>query len=128
MLHAAALADIEDNQSADAEAYKFDLLDVTGIDEDSLTALLAEDSKVELLYQWIQNLVVESIGTGVLNMPAPILSRAFQEVAQGMVCYHESAKLSRTPFPFPYAQTCDCLLIWHWLLIPAVTAPWVASP
>jgi len=76
----------------------------------------------------VQNTIVENISNGVLSIPPPILSRSFQELANGMVAFHEAVKVSTIPFPFPYAQTCDCLLILHWLACPILTAQWVTSP
>merc|ERR1712217_367731 len=45
-----------------------------------------------------------------------------------MVAFHDALKISYIPFPFPYAQTCDCLLLVHWIMTPFVTAQWVTSP
>ncbi len=37
-------------------------------------------------------------------------------------------KITEIPFPFPYAQACDCILVVHWILVPLVTSVWVANP
>merc|ERR1712007_159617 len=42
-----------------------------------------------------------------------------------MVAFHEATKISCIPFPFPYAQTCDLLLILHWTFTPVVISQWV---
>jgi len=131
MLHAVALAEIEDTSSSDLSevmAFRYELLDIEALDSESLQAVKESDSKVELVFQWIQQLIVEQIDTGVLSIPAPILSRVFQEIAEGMLRFHEAIKISTIPFPFPYAQTCDFLLILHWLVTPWVTAQWVNNP
>jgi len=133
MLHAAALAELEElnhdvEDIDEITAFSFDLIDPAGIDEASLRAVKGSHSKVELLFSWIQFLIVENIDTGVLSIPAPILSRAFQEIANGMVAFHDAVKITYIPFPFPYAQTCDCLLVMHWLVVPFVTSQWVTSP
>lgn len=128
MMHACALANIEDNpDESTIAAYNYPLIDADAIDEDSLDHLQGSESKVELVFGWIQMLVVHNISTGVLSIPPPILSRAFQELANGMVQFHEAMKISTVPFPFPYAQTCDCLLLMHWLIVPFVTAVWVPA-
>lgn len=44
-----------------------------------------------------------------------------------MIQFHEAMKLSSIPFPFPYAQTCDWLLVIHWILIPFVMQQWVTT-
>jgi len=131
MLHAVALAEIEDCNTDNLEhvsAFKYELVDAQGIDDASLLTIKNSDSKVELVYQWIQLLIVENIGTGVLNIPPPILSRSFQEIANGMVQFHEALKISTIPFPFPYAQTCDCLLLMHWVIAPFVICSWTTHP
>lgn len=131
ILHALALAEIEDSEGMeleDVEAFHFELIDVRGIDDQSLMSLQVCDCKVELVFQWIQQLIVENINLGVLSIPAPILSRSFQELANGMVQFHEAQKISQIPFPFPYAQTCNCLLIIHWTISPFVVSQWVYHP
>lgn len=131
MLHAAALGEIEDTSSKDIEsieAFKFELIDVEGIDEDSLISVMESRAKAELIFQWIQQLIVENIKVGVLSIPAPILSRSFQEMANGMVAFHDAMKISYVPFPFPYAQTCDCLLILHFMITPFVLSQWMNEP
>lgn len=127
MLHAAALGEIEDStlEDVDTNAFKMDLIDPEAIDEASIMHIKQCDAKVELIFQWIQQLVVKNIKTGVLAIPPPILSRAFQEIASGMVHFHDAMKISSVPFPFPYAQTCDCLLLLHWGLVPFVVSQWV---
>lgn len=132
MLHAAALAEIEDSAGGEEEdgreAFNFPLIDADGIDESSLLVVKQSGSKVELIFQWIQQLIVENISTGVLSIPPPILSRSFQEIANGMVAFHDAMKISYIPFPFPYAQTCDFLLLLHWIIVPFVVCQWVTEP
>merc|ERR1712178_494036 len=36
-------------------------------------------------------------------------------------------KIRSVQFPFPYAQTCDILLLFHFVLVPFVTTQWVES-
>eukprot|EP00405_Crypthecodinium_cohnii_P009034 CAMPEP_0206430676 /NCGR_PEP_ID=MMETSP0324_2-20121206/6947_1 /ASSEMBLY_ACC=CAM_ASM_000836 /TAXON_ID=2866 /ORGANISM="Crypthecodinium cohnii, Strain Seligo" /LENGTH=526 /DNA_ID=CAMNT_0053896531 /DNA_START=24 /DNA_END=1604 /DNA_ORIENTATION=+ len=129
MLHALALAEIEDlHEEEDKAAFTYELLDVQAIDKPSLMAIKESDCKVELVFQWIQQLVVENIDSGVLSIPPPILSRAFQELATGMVQFHDAAKISSIPFPFPYAQCCDCFLVLHSLMTPFVMSQLVDKP
>jgi len=129
MLHAAALGEIEDcgeqNQNyAKVAAFKMELIDGEALDEECLRAIRDSDAKVELIFQWIQQLIVENIKTGVLSIAPPILTRSFQEIANGMVHFHDALKISNVPFPFPYAQTCDCLLVLHWFIVPFVVSQW----
>merc|ERR1719291_536486 len=104
-----------------------ELIDADALSPQALKAVRDSNAKVELIFQWIQQLIVENISTGVLSIPPPILSRSFQEIANGMVAFHDAMKISYVPFPFPYAQTCDCLLVFHWLVVPFVTSQWVSN-
>merc|ERR1712217_230853 len=99
-----------------------------GIDSDSLQAIQNSRCRVELIFQWIQCLIIDNIDTGILEIPAPILTRAFQELASGMAAFRDSVKLAYIPFPFPYAQTCDTLLYLHWFVTPFVFVQWVVEP
>lgn len=131
LLHAVALADIEDSGSKDHKAvaaFKYELVDATALDDESLKAVKKSHAKVEMVFQWIQQLIVENIDNNVLRIPAPILSRAFQEIANGMIAFHDAMKISTVPFPFPYAQTCECLLLLHWICTPFVVSQYVSTP
>lgn len=130
MLHAAALGELEDSNKKGVNfiaAFKFELLDVEGIDEESLKVLKQSDTKVELIFHWLQQLMVENIKTGVLSIPGPILARSFQAMERGMMSFNEAMKIARVPYPLPYAQTCDAILILHWLLTPFVVSQWVSE-
>lgn len=130
MMHALALAEMEDTSKVDmrdVHAYNIEVIDASGLDDHSLQTLRDSDQKVELLYQWVQALLVENIGTGVLSVPPPILSRSFQELGVGMVAFHQAMKIACVPFPFPYAQVCDILLMAHFCLVPIVVVQWVDS-
>mmetsp|Transcript_47620 Transcript_47620/g.101940 ORF Transcript_47620/g.101940 Transcript_47620/m.101940 type:complete len:613 (-) Transcript_47620:106-1944(-) len=132
MLHACALAELEEVNAElvnieQVHSMHFDLIDPQGLDEESLLTIKHSNSKVELIFTWIQFTIVDNIKTGVLAIPPPILSRSFQEIANGMVAFHDAIKISYIPFPFPYAQTCDCLLVLHWMVVPFVTSQWVTQ-
>lgn len=131
MLHAAALAEIEeinvDEPHTTIKAFKFNLIDPEGIDEASLRYIKACDSKVELLLVWIQNLLVETNRDKILEIPPPVMSRILQVIELGMSAFHDAVRLTQIPFPFPYAQTCDVLLVLHWIVTPMVTPQWVET-
>jgi len=131
MLHSAALADIEDcgdGMSPQTKAFTMELIDPSAVDAESLRTVRDSDMKVELIFQWLQQLIVENIKTGVLSIPPPILTRTFGEMATGLVYFNEALKISTVPFPFPYAQTCDCMLILQFFLVPIIFMQWVTSP
>jgi len=130
LLHAVALAEIEDCESDDPNevmALGYPVLDIQGLSKRSLLRLRQSGTKVELVYQWVQQLIVENIHTGVLDIPAPILARSFDELTSGMMQFQEAMKISTIPFPFPYAQTAQWLLILHWVAVPFMASQWVSS-
>eukprot|EP00930_Biecheleria_cincta_P067650 TRINITY_DN5438_c0_g1_i1.p1 TRINITY_DN5438_c0_g1~~TRINITY_DN5438_c0_g1_i1.p1 ORF type:complete len:396 (+),score=64.49 TRINITY_DN5438_c0_g1_i1:95-1282(+) len=132
LLHALICADLDrgaqrtakDASKTAPSAYSFELIDISAVDQQSLDSLLDTNNKVEMVFQWIQNIVVEGWNDGVFGVPAPIMSRAFEDMGSAMVHFHEAQKITEVPFPFPYMMALQILLIWHWMLTPLVTAQW----
>lgn len=134
MLNACVLMELSagwDRDAADSSstrAFELELIDAEGIDMESLKSINQASAKVELLFQWLQQLIVESNVRQVFSVAPPILSRAFQELANGMVCYRAASKIARIPLPFPYVQATELLLLSHWLVTPALMCMWISSP
>merc|ERR1712008_21649 len=127
-LHLMALAEIGECEDLEkALAFALDLIDPLGIDAKTWQILKEVDQKGTLVFTWLQTVIVENIISGGLSIPPPILSRIYQEMANGMVQLHEAQKITTVLFPFPYAQTCDALLIMHWMITPVVTTQWSAN-
>mmetsp|Transcript_29860 Transcript_29860/g.69457 ORF Transcript_29860/g.69457 Transcript_29860/m.69457 type:complete len:586 (-) Transcript_29860:77-1834(-) len=138
MMHASALAELEIvnadhrdlqgvDQVAKVTAFDFELIDPGLLDPTSLFNTKQSNTRVELLHSWIQGLIVDNVRNEVLSIPPPLLTRALQEISNGMVAFHDAMKISYIPLPFPYAQACDCLLALHWLVVPFVVSQWVTS-
>eukprot|EP00929_Paragymnodinium_shiwhaense_P092847 TRINITY_DN52888_c0_g1_i1.p1 TRINITY_DN52888_c0_g1~~TRINITY_DN52888_c0_g1_i1.p1 ORF type:complete len:678 (-),score=137.97 TRINITY_DN52888_c0_g1_i1:58-1851(-) len=130
ILHAMALGELE-HEGGPGErprAFEFELLDAVGMDQTSLESLTMCDRKVSLVFQWIESYIVHNLKSGFLSIPPPILSRVFQEMSNGMVAFHDAQKIAELPFPFPYAQACDCLLVIHYCLVPFITSQYTAGP
>mmetsp|Transcript_26024 Transcript_26024/g.60812 ORF Transcript_26024/g.60812 Transcript_26024/m.60812 type:complete len:566 (-) Transcript_26024:180-1877(-) len=132
MMHACAIAELEDmDRGEDNSAYMpksfhlLELLDAGAFEDKALRSIMESDCRVELIYQWIQHLIMESSASGVLAAAPPILTRAFQEMSAGMVCFNDAMKIADTPFPFPYAQTCDALLLVQYICAPVIVATYV---
>mmetsp|Transcript_64100 Transcript_64100/g.144668 ORF Transcript_64100/g.144668 Transcript_64100/m.144668 type:complete len:461 (-) Transcript_64100:128-1510(-) len=126
LLHALALGEMEDSDGV--EFTGIELLDPDGLDRNSMEVLREADCKVPLILEWILVLIVSNISNGILCIPPPILSRVFQQLGDGMVSLHEGVMISTIPFPFPYAQACDCMLLVHWGLTPIIIQTWTSSP
>lgn len=122
LLHSVSLSQIHgDNDN-------FEVIDLAYFNTESLVFLqrCAKDLRVEVVSSWIHQLIVDNIDTGMLPVPAPILSRVFQEMSNGMVNMQNALKISCTPFPFPYAQMTTVLLLLHWAITPVLMSMWTS--
>lgn len=120
MLNCAALQTI-----ADMEDDHFDFFDTAGMEKEKLEFLATKHDKnqrVEILIQWVQRLVVENMATGIVNIPAPVITRFFQELSRGAVNMSQARNMTDIPFPFPYAQMLTVMLVLHWALTPLLSA------
>lgn len=101
-----------------SDGQPFEVLDINGMDLTYLHFLSEQQDKMTIVLQWVQQLIVEQYRSGTLDIPAPILSRAFQELSRGVVNINNAQKLHEFPFPFPYSQ----------LLLQALMIQWVTTP
>jgi len=118
---------IQGSEFTSARAFELELIDVEGIDRQSLLMINEVTEKAELIFHWIMQLVVESDNRKIFSVAPPILSRAFQELGTGMLRYHEARKIARVPMPFPYVQCLELLLLFHLITTPFLTCMWVKS-
>eukprot|EP00449_Zooxanthella_nutricula_P002474 CAMPEP_0198498548 /NCGR_PEP_ID=MMETSP1462-20131121/7077_1 /TAXON_ID=1333877 /ORGANISM="Brandtodinium nutriculum, Strain RCC3387" /LENGTH=489 /DNA_ID=CAMNT_0044227471 /DNA_START=73 /DNA_END=1542 /DNA_ORIENTATION=- len=100
----------------------FEVLDIYGIDPKSLSHLRASPDRCETVLQWIQRLIIEGHLEGTVDVPPPILTRAFQELSRGIVNLKQVTMIKEVPFPFPYAQMLAAMMVLH-----SVSTPWMAS-
>ncbi|KAF4683812.1 Zinc finger, RAN-binding domain containing 2 [Perkinsus olseni] len=59
---------------------------------------------VLVVSQWIVELMLSQNLHGRLNVHGAIQSRVYQEISNGMLGYNQALKISKIPFPFPFAQ------------------------
>jgi len=107
---------------------EIEVIDAVGLDCHALQMLRESDSRPLLVLHWIMCVIVEGIDSGVLNVPPPILGRAFQGMVNGLTHCEDCVHLSVLPFPLPYRQTLLILLIMHWFITPMVAVQWSARP
>merc|ERR1719478_623598 len=119
MLHCSALQEV-----ADMENENFDVISPNGICEQGMQYLMEHDAehRVEVLVQWTQRLIINGVSSGIIASPPPIVSRVFQELANGRMNFQAAKKIASFPFPFPYAQMLMVMLIIHGLCTPAAAA------
>lgn len=122
LCHCSALDEIGGRSDAE-DGYM--MLDPAGLDQPSLVYLVRckDDShlgfnRVEVIIHMIQTLVVHAQASGVLDIPAPILSRVFQTLSRGQVNLANCKKMVSTLYPFPLAQLTAYLLIAFAILTP----------
>jgi len=111
----------------------FDILDMSSLDMSTIRSLATESMKTEIVIQWLKSFIVECMSSGILNIPAPILTRVFQELDVSISRYHAAERFSQVPFPFPYAATMDLILVVHAFVTPVVminlfTNTWLPIP
>lgn len=80
-----------------------------------------------LVMAWIQELLVDRQRQGGLDVPAPILSRPYQLLSEGLTAFEQCRKLTDTPFPFPWAQFVMVLLVLHSFLAPILIVAYIRT-
>jgi len=122
MLYCAAL-----QQVAVVEDQHFDIIDNTGIDDESLLFLARSVDRCEIILQWIQRAIVDANHSLTVDIPPPILSRTFQELSRGIVNLNNARKIKEIPFPFPYAQVSTAMLLVHLVMTPIFASQFLKS-
>eukprot|EP00929_Paragymnodinium_shiwhaense_P053904 TRINITY_DN27022_c0_g1_i1.p1 TRINITY_DN27022_c0_g1~~TRINITY_DN27022_c0_g1_i1.p1 ORF type:complete len:594 (-),score=92.36 TRINITY_DN27022_c0_g1_i1:188-1969(-) len=115
-------------QVADLEDDSFETLGTEGFDPEWLTHLAESEHKCEVILQWIQQLIVNNIETGVISMAPPIVSRVFQELSNGIIDVQGAKKIAEFLFPFPYAQSISFFLLMHWVITPWIACVLIQHP
>lgn len=126
LLHALILAELEaQGKIAGTEtALDLDVIDLEGLDAKSRVLLRESEEKVDLVFHWIQVVIVQGHHSEIVNVAPPILTRVFQELNTCMIQFHQALKITEVPIPFPYTAATEVMLIIHWLLTPLVTGTW----
>jgi len=109
------------------EALKFNVLGMRHFGDPQITALKMAPCRPSLVFHWIQSVLVEAIPQ-ILNIPPPILSRAFNELADGLVKFEDCTKIAFIPFPTQYTQSTLYLLFIHWVTTPLTASTYSQKP
>jgi len=123
LMHATAQAKLRGMDSS-----CFELIDLGGFDEEMIESAWQDKHPDALVSQWLLELVVEGIEDGVVAAPPPLVSRSFQEFANGVVAFHDALKLENSRFPLVYTQLLAFGLLAQWVMTPIVMTQWVAQP
>jgi len=113
------------------EDEKFGIVNIEAFDHSCLDFLVGREDDAHrpwVVYQWIQALIVQNLHNGLLNIPAPVLTRVFQQLEKGMVDYSQVLLIMTIPFPFPYTQICWMLVRVNMIVSPFVMCLWTDFP
>ena len=83
-----------------------EVLNLGGIDAASMLHLRTSPDRCEIVMLWIERLIIEADRKKTLEVPPPILSRAFQELSRGMVSVTNVRKTERCPSRSRIHNTC----------------------
>eukprot|EP00927_Polykrikos_kofoidii_P005926 TRINITY_DN12387_c0_g1_i1.p1 TRINITY_DN12387_c0_g1~~TRINITY_DN12387_c0_g1_i1.p1 ORF type:complete len:566 (+),score=70.71 TRINITY_DN12387_c0_g1_i1:107-1804(+) len=108
-------------------AFDYNLIDPNYFHADTIAAIKESCFPIELIVQWIQSLIVEAIEAKVVAVPAPICTRAFQELQRGIAWFHTGMRITEVPIPFPYVAATRFVLMMHWFIMPAASIGWSNS-
>mmetsp|Transcript_74200 Transcript_74200/g.241294 ORF Transcript_74200/g.241294 Transcript_74200/m.241294 type:complete len:309 (+) Transcript_74200:563-1489(+) len=102
--------------------------DAMGFDNQTKRAMKEEECKVELIVQYLQSLTVDAQVSGVLTIAPPILTRVFQNFSNGLSAFYAASLITEVPYPFPYMQTTELLLLGHCIVTPIAMCSVTAVP
>jgi len=104
---------------------------VGGVRSSEKASLFADTTgnvRVARIMEAITRLITEGTRRGVIDAPGPIVSRVFQVLSEG----HErgvamSRKIAETPFPLPFAQVIEFLVIIFVFTLPFILSCWLST-
>lgn len=103
---------------------EYELIDFSGLDDDTRQFMLDGQGSPEIIYQWIQIAICRANNMGTFGVPPPVLTRAYQDLGLSMIRFHQAQKIVEVPFPLPYVVALQLLLITHWVMTPIVCSGW----
>lgn len=134
VLHLATclVADCDDTPSSDAslnssrsrrwDALWKELPVLGGVSETERMRLEASRDRVGFVFSQILAQMNTRRSTGGLGVDAPVLSRVYQLISDGMLGYRQARKLEDVPFPFAYTQMVTAFLAIFTATFPLVLA------
>lgn len=77
---------------------------------------VSQPDRVALVMAWVNEDINEFVD--LCGIPPPIMSRAYQELASGMLGFNQAVKCADIPFPFPFAQLLEIFLWAFTIFVP----------
>lgn len=132
LLHAASLVELArrtpESARAPWELFDMELIDAQGLDKQSIHAVQEAECVVELVFQWLQILVVDNVKVQVLSGPPSLLTRGVQRLGDGLCNFHHALEVANSTCLRPCVQIADVLLLLHSFVTPIMTSALVDSP
>lgn len=127
LLFATCMSEISLDEDDEAPDDMMQVIDLTGIDRQSLDHLECAPSRCEVIVQWITRLMIQALRAGVLDVPPPILNRSTMDLAMAIVDIYRVRKIKEVPFPFPYSQMVLLMLSVYTLVTPVIASQLIDS-
>ena len=83
---------------------------------------------VDCVMARLVRLISIRVKEGGMNIPPPVVSRVYQELSNGAIGFHQSEKIARVPFPFPYAQLLAIMKVYFILTVPIAVVAFTDEP
>mmetsp|Transcript_74533 Transcript_74533/g.197988 ORF Transcript_74533/g.197988 Transcript_74533/m.197988 type:complete len:490 (-) Transcript_74533:146-1615(-) len=80
----------------------------------------SQPDRVNMLASWINEDINELVP--LVGIPPPIMSRCYQELSNGMLGFNQATKMADIPFPFPFLQLMELLLVCYSCCLPIYAA------
>mmetsp|Transcript_43567 Transcript_43567/g.79338 ORF Transcript_43567/g.79338 Transcript_43567/m.79338 type:complete len:545 (-) Transcript_43567:34-1668(-) len=90
------------------------------VTEKELIDLDAASEPVILVTKWILNEISTCSLSGKMLIEAPILTRVYHELSNGMLAFFRAMQIEAVPFPFPFAQVINYALYLFYILCPFI--------
>lgn len=85
-------------------------------------------AKVALVSMWLQEFISrEYLAGSTGDVAAPIISRLFHFISDGMLGYNQARKIAYIPFPFPHAQMTSLFILIICVFIPMLMLTYVSN-
>jgi len=109
-------ASVYTSHAEDEDTWQGPLPIIGSISNEEKTRLQVSEDRPNLVISWVYQSVTEL--APMLSVPAPILSRVYQEISNGALGYSQAEKLADIPFPFIFAQLLALMVLVFALVSP----------
>jgi predicted membrane chloride channel (bestrophin family) len=88
------------------------------LDEEERTQMIWAENKMDLIMMWITEDLSAAIVQKTVVVPAPLWSRLFQDLSDGMLSYQNALLIDTVKFPFAFSHFCNFLVLEFSILAP----------